>query len=141
MVTGLNKVYKEQHRQRASIKKLQVYNNAFLTVQMNDSLHNIQLKPEKWGRHVESCIGSHLVNFARSENFKVFYWRHRNFEIDFVIEKGGQLIGLEVKSGKRQKSDGIWAFTQALKPEKVILIAENGLAWKEFLEINPVDLF
>jgi len=141
LVTGINKIYKEKLRQKASIPKLQVYNTALFTVQMNESFNDILLKPEKWGRHVESTIGSHLVNFARSENFRVHYWRHRNYEIDFIIEKGGQLIGLEVKSGNKQKAEGIRAFKEALKPEKILLIGKSGLPWQKFLEINPVDFF
>jgi len=141
LVTGINKIYKEKLRQKASIPKLQVYNTALLTVQKNETFKEIQLKPEKWGRHVESTIGSHLVNFSKPENFNVYYWRHRNNEIDFIIEKGGTHIGLEVKSGKNQKAGGLQAFKEAIKPAKILLIGESGLPWQEFIKINPADLF
>lgn len=141
LVTGINKIYKEKLRQKASIPKLQVYNTALLTVQLNETFNDIQLMPEKWGRHVESAIGSHLVNYARNENYRVFYWRHRNDEIDFIIEKGGVLIGLEVKSGKKQKIGGIQAFKNAFSPKKVFLIGDAGMPWQELLKINPAELF
>ena len=55
--------------------------------------------PQKWGRIVEVAIGAHLINFAKTENYQVFYWRHVNKEVDFVLQYHDKIIGIEVKSG------------------------------------------
>ncbi|MEN8225453.1 MAG: ATP-binding protein [Bacteroidota bacterium] len=141
MVKGISKIYKEQVRQKTSIPKLQVYNSSLFTVQIAETFEQIQLLPDKWGRHVESAIGAHLINYARSESFNVYYWRHRHDEVDFIIEKKGVLIALEVISGTKQKAKGMDAFKNAFAPQKVLLIGNTGIPWQEFLGINPADLF
>lgn len=141
LVGGINKIYKEKVRQTNSIPKLQVYNSALLTSQSNASFDQIQLNPEMWGRHVESAIGAHLINESRIADFQLFYWRHRNNEVDFVLKRGKTIIGLEVKSGRTQQSKGLNAFKQLFAPLKIILIGNTGLKWQEFLKINPGELF
>lgn len=141
LVKGINKLYKEKLRQKVSIPKLQVYNTSFITVQQSETFNDIQMLPEKWGRHVESAIGSHLINFSRTENFNVYYWRERSMETDFIITKGDIIIGLEIKSGKQKFTKGMEAFKVAYQPDKTMLIGDTGFPWQEFLKINPVKLF
>jgi len=141
LVAGISKYSEVKSRQKASIPKFQVYNNAFLTVQRNEAFANIIMQPEKWGRHVESAIGAHLINSSRTGNFKVYYWRHRNDEVDFVLEKNGLVVGLEVKSGRKQQLGGMKAFTEVFHPHKIFLVGGTGMPWHEFLKINPDDLF
>ena len=40
---------------------------------------------EFWGRLVESAVGAHLVNASAGGACRVFYWRDRNHEVDFVV--------------------------------------------------------
>lgn len=141
LVGGINKLYKEKIRRKNSIPKYQVYNTALLTAQKSTTFTEIQLLPEEWGRHVESAVGSHLLNYARYGQFNLFYWRHRNHEIDFVIENGRKIIGLEIKSGRKNLAKGSREFKNAFPESKILLIGESGLPWQEFLMIDPVDLF
>ena len=112
-----------------------------MTVQSNETFEQIQLQPEKWGRHVESAIGAHLVNNARNEKYNLYYWRHRNDEVDFILERNRKLIAIEVKSGSIKNTAGMDAFKKTFNPSKLMLIGNTGLPWQQFLEINPVDLF
>ena len=90
---------------------------------------------------MESSIGAHLVNHSLTENFKVYYWRHRNDEIDFVLEKRGKVIGLEVKSSTSGNTSGMAAFKNKYTPHKVLLVGNSGIPWQEFLHINPAEVF
>ena len=71
----------------------------------------------------------------------VHYWRHRNDEIDFVLEKKGKVIGLEVKSGATQKASGMEAFKKQHEPDKVLLVGNSGIPWQEFLKLSFDQLF
>ena len=82
-----------------------------------------------------------LINYSITEGFTVSYWREGNAEVDFVLEKKGKVIGLEVKSGNAQFSSGIAAFKKRFDPYKILLVGNSGLPWQEFLKINPVELF
>jgi predicted AAA+ superfamily ATPase len=98
-------------------------------------------KPAEWGRVVESSIGAHLINYSLSEKFALYYWRERNDEVDFIIERKGKVIALEVKTTAAGSTSGMSAFKKQFNPSKILMIGKSGLPWQEFLEINPVTLF
>lgn len=141
LIGGLEKIYTENFRKRASTPKFQVHNTALISAQMPETFNEIKLQPLKWGRMVETSIGAHLINYSKTENLKVFYWRHRNNEIDFVIQYKNKLIGLEIKSGSGKSTRGMSAFQKKFNPDKVLLIGDSGLEWQTFLKINPINLF
>ena len=141
LLAGIEKYNPEVLRQRASSPKFQVHNTALLSAQSPETFQSLMAAPEKWGRWVESAIGAHLLNAALSENFQLFYWRHRNEEVDFVIEKDGKTVGIEVKSGTARSTSGMTAFKNKFNPQKMYLVGTGGLPWQEFLTINPIDLF
>jgi len=141
LLAGIEKFSGNLIYKKSSSPKFQVHNTALISAQSDDAFKDIQIKPDVWGRSVESSIGAHLINHSITEGFSVSYWRERNEEVDFVLEKKGKVIGLEVKSGVARSSSGIEAFKKAFSPDKVLLIDDNGLPWQEFLKINPVELF
>ena len=104
MLTGLAKHASGQVRQHASSPKLQVLNTALMTAQDQRSLAEARRDGNYWGRLVESCIGSHLVNPSFGTNILVTYWCERNHEVDFVLQQGKTIVGIEVKSGGRPES-------------------------------------
>ncbi|CAN5755614.1 ATP-binding protein [soil metagenome] len=141
LLAGIEKYAPDQLRQRASSPKFQVHNSALISAQRPETLEQVRLRPEQWGRMVESAIGAHLLNHALSRRYSVHYWRHRNAEIDFVISKKGTVIGLEIKSGATQKASGMQAFQNQFSPDKVLLVGSTGLPWQEFLQLDPYSLF
>ena len=50
------------------------------------------------------------MNGSLTENIKLYYWRQGNYEVDFVLERRGKVVGLEVKSGAAGKTAGMQAF-------------------------------
>lgn len=141
LLAGIEKYAADVIRKRSSSPKFQVHNNALISAQRNEFFNEILTNKEEWGRMVESCIGSHLINAGLVNNFKVHYWRHRNDEIDFVLEKRGKVIGLEVKTNNTVSTGGMTAFSKMYNPDKVLMIGNGGLPWQEFLKLNPNDLF
>lgn len=141
LLAGLEKYAGDQLRQRASSPKFQVHNTALMSG-LHPGLYDAVIsRPEHWGRWVESSVGAHLVNASLTDGFNLTYWRDGNDEIDFVMERQGVLIGLEIKSGATQKLSGMNAFKKKKKPDKIYLIGQHGIPWQEFLTINPVTLF
>ena len=141
LLAGIEKYSGNLIYKRSSSPKFQVHNTALISAQNDYSFKDIQVKPDDWGRLVESSIGAHLINYSIIEGFTVSYWRERNEEVDFVLEKKGKVIGLEVKSGSTQSSSGISAFKKAFNPDKILLVGKTGVPWQDFLKLNPVELF
>lgn len=141
LLGGIEKFAVTTIRKRSSSPKFQVHNNALLNAQQPNNFSGVMLKPDIWGRVVESAIGAHLLNHSIREDFSVFYWRERNYEVDFVLEKQGKVIGVEVKTNYAKTQKGIDAFNRKFNPVKIILIDNKSLPWHEFLKINPTELF
>jgi predicted AAA+ superfamily ATPase len=141
LLAGIEKFAKDKIRKRSSSPKFQVHNTALISAQRNELFAEIKTMPVEWGRLLESAIGAHLLNYSLTEKFSLHYWRERNEEVDFVIEQRGKVIGIEVKSGAAATTSGISAFKKQFNPDKVLLVANEGLTWREFLTINPAELF
>jgi len=141
LLAGIEKFTKDIIRKRSSSPKFQVHNSALISAQRSETFNDIRSNPSEWGRIVESAIGAHLINYSIAEGFSLHYWRERNEEVDFVIEKKGKVIAIEVKTGLAKTSSGMNAFKKQFNPHKMLLVGENGLPWKDFLKLNPVDLF
>ena len=141
LLAGIEKYAPDVIRQRSSSPKFQVHNTALISAQRNDLFKDTLAKRDEWGRMVESAIGAHLINHSLTEKFNLHYWRERNEEVDFVIERKGKIIGLEVKSGAAGSNSGMTAFKKKFNPDKILLIGNAGLPWQDFLKLNPVSLF
>ena len=141
LLGGLEKYAGSVIRQRSSSPKFQVYNNALLTSQDHDTYSTAIVNPKRWSRLVESSVGAHLLNHSVSEKYNLYYWREGNNEVDFILKKGGDVIGLEVKSGVGVDTKGMDLFNEKFHPHKILLVGTGGLSYEEFLKINPKDLF
>ncbi len=141
LVRGLENYSGSLSRTKASSPKLQVLNTAFLAAFRTEILNEIRLKPTEWGQHVESAIGAHLINNTIGTDMKLFYWRKGNEEVDFVLQKGNKIIGIEVKSGATGFHKGTAVFKGKYHPHKVYLVGKGGLELEDFLSFNPALLF
>ncbi|HMO31478.1 MAG TPA: AAA family ATPase [Lacibacter sp.] len=141
LLGGLDKYSAAVVRQRSSSPRFQVHNTALMSAQSPYFFHSVQRQPELWGRWVESAVGAHLLNAAYAGSMRLYYWRERNNEVDFILEKEGRCIALEVKTGSEGLGRGMEAFAKQFHPHKTLLIGDGGLPWQVLLETNPVDLF
>ncbi len=144
MVTGLQKYAGGKVRQRGSSPKLQVLNTALMTAQSGLGPDEARADPEFWGRLVESAVGAHLANAAAQDECRLYYWRDRNREVDFVAKagpkSGGRVVALEVKSGRRADSlPGMAAFSGEFKPTRKLLVGADGVPVEEFLAKPVAD--
>ena len=141
LLAGLEKYAGDVIRKRSSSPKFQIYNSALLTSQGNETYSDTIENPKMWGRLVESSVGAHLLNHSISERYNLHYWREGNNEVDFILEKGDKVIGLEVKSGASTENTGMKIFNEKFLPNKMLLVGSGGIPYNEFLRINPKELF
>jgi predicted AAA+ superfamily ATPase len=138
MIVGLHKYAAGVTRQRSSSPKLQVFNTALMTAQSGMSLSEAQRDREFWGRLVESAVGAHVANAAAAGICEIFYWRDRNYEVDFVVRMGKTVTAVEVKSGRaRNTFPGLAAFDAVAPKSRKLLVGPDGISVEEFLQ-RPV---
>ena len=133
LLTGLPKHTERPVSARASIPKLNVLNTALMSAASGYTLEQAQADRAFWGRLVESAVGAHLVNTA-SPSTTVKYWRDGNHEVDFVLHRGPQTVGVEVKSGQTPTSHrGLMEFERRFQPRATVIVGDTGVPLHEFL--------
>ena len=141
MIAGLPKHAKRLTSPKVPTPKLNVYNTALMSAVCGLSFDEARADRTHWGRLVESSVGAHLLNAASSRT-EVKYWRDRNFEVDFVLERGSNLVGIEVKSGQSPVATrGLSEFQRRFQPKRTIVVGEAGVPLHEFLSVPPDHWF
>jgi len=141
LLTGLDKYAADIIRKRSSKPKFQVHNNALLSAGQNASFEMLRSNHKAWGNIAESAVGAHLINSGIKYKFNVYYWNNGSYEVDYVIEKGGKIIAVEVKSGKDSTNKGLNLFDQEFHPHGLFIVGTDGIPFENFLVMNPAELF
>jgi len=134
LLAGISKYSGAVVRQRGSSPKLQVMNTALISAQGDLSFAEAIKNRDYWGRLVESAVGAHLLNSIREGNFKVYYWRDVNREVDFIVTKGSRVLAIEVKSGRAKGVlSGMDAFGKVAKNVRKLFVGGDGIGLEDFL--------
>ena len=136
LLCGLQKFSIDMARRRASIPKLQVYNNALKMVYSPFTFEQAILDRKSWGRIFESGIGAYLVSQAFVHRFEIFYWRERDDEVDFILRKKGSIVAIEVKSNAEKRTEGLDKFRQLFKPQAAFIVGDSGISVEDFLSMD-----
>ena len=141
LLGGLQKFSIDTARRKASIPKLQVYNNALKMVFSPFTFEQAILDRKAWGHIFESGIGAYLISQAFTHRFEVFYWRERNDEVDFILRKKGAVVAIEVKSNAEKRTEGLDKFRQLFNPQSSFIVGDGGIGVEDFLSIDIRKLF
>ena len=141
LLCGLQKYSIDMARRRASIPKLQVYNNALKTVYSPMPFNQAVLDRKSWGRIFESGVGAYLVSQAFVHRFDVFYWRERKDEVDFILRKKNSLVAIEVKGNAEKRTEGLDKFRELFKPTSAFIVGDGGIKAEEFMSMDLGKLF
>ncbi len=134
LAIGLEKYSPGKVRQRRSTPKLLALDTALVSATSGRTFAESKADGEHWGRLVETAVGAHLIA-TRDPRAEVLYWRHRNREVDFVVQRGTTLTAIEVKSGRRRDGlPGMAAFEAAAgSPIRKLLVGGDGTPLEAFL--------
>lgn len=133
LVTGLSKFSGARYTARGSSPRLNVLNTALMTAPLTRSFDEVRADRTLWGRIVESAAGAHLHNTAGLAA-KLYHWREGPHEVDFVLSRGPNLKGIEVKSGAGAgKRRGRAAFRERFPGARTLLVGARGVPLEDFL--------
>lgn len=136
MLAGLQKYASDKARKYNSVPKLQVYNSALLSAMNDKSYKQVFTNPKLWGRWVETAVGTYLINNTDMYDYRLYYWRESNDEVDYILERHGQTIAIEVKSGRRTQNRGLSVFSERFSPRHAIIVGSGSFTIEDFLQID-----
>lgn len=131
-------------KEKQSVPKMQVFNNAFRNRFATFSFDEARVDPAEWGRLVESAVGAHLANRAMTDDYELFYWRNeRRQECDYVLRKGQALVAIEVKSGSVDKTVGFEKFKEQFADNvtAAFIVGPHALPLDDFFIMDLKSLF
>jgi predicted AAA+ superfamily ATPase len=74
-----------------------------------------------------------------AEGHPLYYWQSDNTaEVDFVIQKGGAVIPIEVKAGLHTKSRSLSVFIEKYRPEYAIRISAKNFGFENNIKSVPL---
>lgn len=131
-------------KEKLSVPKMQVFNNAFRNRFGSFSFDEARVDPAEWGRQIESAVGAHLANRSMMDDYELFYWRNeRRQECDYVLRKGQALVAIEVKSGSVDKTVGFEKFKEQFvdKVTSAFIVGPQALPLEDFFMMDLKSLF
>lgn len=141
LLCGLHKYSIDAARRKASIPKLQVYNNALKMIYSPFTFDGAIANRQAWGHIFESSVGAYLVSQAFVHRFEVFYWRERTDEVDFILRKKGSVVAIEIKSNAEKQTKGLESFKNLFSPQAAFIVGDGGISAEEFLTMDLRKLF
>ena len=136
LLAGLQQYAADDARKYKSVPKYQVYNSGLLSANSSLSFRDAYLDPKKWGRWVETAVGAYLINHADRLEYKLYYWRNNDDEVDFVLQHSRKLIAIEVKSGRRQANQGMYEFEKQFHPDVELVVGGEAVSIEQFLSLD-----
>lgn len=71
--------------------------------------------------------------------YRTYYWESdRGAEIDFIIQRDGKLIPIEVKSADNTKAKSLKVYMDAYKPDYAIKLSAKNFAFEDNKKIVPL---
>lgn len=131
-------------KEKQSVPKMQVFNNAFRNRFGTFSFDEARVDPAEWGRQIESAVGAHLANRSMMDDYELFYWRNeRRQECDYVLRKGQALVAIEVKSGSVDKTVGFEKFKEQFADNvtAAFIVGPQALPLEDFFMMDLKSLF
>jgi len=141
VLCGLQKYSANKIKSKQSSPRLMVYDTSLLTWSAGVNRKRLLDLPDMRGHLVESAVGASLLARSREEGFAVYWWRDRDMEVDFVIEKGtSSLTAIEVKSGKIKNTKGSMEFLKRYPKALCLTVGSGDCPLEKFME-KKVALF
>ena len=87
------------------------------------------------GAVTENYVAQQLA----SKGYSLYYWESGSTaELDFVLQKDNQIIGIEVKKGEHVRSRSLSVFVNSYKPEYSIRLSLKNFGEKDRLKLVPL---
>lgn len=85
-------------------------------------------------------MAENYVNIQLSINeYKTYYWKsERGAEVDFIIQREGKLIPVEVKSADNTRAKSLKMYMDTYKPEYAIKLSAKNFAFEDCKKIVPL---
>jgi len=128
-------------KQKSSIPKIIIFDNALVSAMNNLSEDDVSNDPTWQGRLVENAVGAKIQVAIEKQGGELSYWRERDREVDFVVRIGKSLLAIEVKSGQlKENPSGLEYFLRNHPEAKGLVICDLQHEASSYIDIPKANL-
>ncbi len=117
LIKSLQKYSTKIIKKRNSSPKLLPLCPALFSITKNACYDN-----EDFGRAFEVLVGAYLNSLPG----ELYYWREKNYEVDFVYEYKKEIYAIEVKYGKNKSTKGLEKFLNKFSKAKTYTVTQDN---------------
>ena len=82
---------------------------------------------------------NYVNNQLFMNGYRTYYWASdRGAEVDFIIQRAGKLIPIEVKSADNTKAKSLRVYMDTFKPDYAIKLSAKNFAFEDNKKIVPL---
>jgi len=101
----------------------------------NDVLYMVEELNDFKGGMVENYVNSQLI----INGYTTYYWESdRGAEVDFIIQRDGKIIPIEVKSADNTKAKSLKVYIDTYKPEYAIKLSTKNFGFEDGKKTVPL---
>ena len=101
----------------------------------NDVLYMVEELNDFKGGMVENYVNSQLI----INGYTTYYWESaRGAEVDFIIQREGKIIPIEVKSADNTRAKSLNIYMEAYKPEYAIKLSKKNFGFEDNKKTVPL---
>lgn len=101
----------------------------------NDVLYMVEELNDFKGGMAENYVHAQLM----SNGYRMYYWESaRGAEVDFVIQRDGQLIPIEVKSADNTKAKSLRVYMETYHPAYAIKLSAKNFGFEDQKKTVPL---
>lgn len=101
----------------------------------NDVLYMVEEINDFKGGMAENYVNTQLI----TNGYTTYYWEsERGAEIDFIIQREGQLIPIEVKSADNTRAKSLKVYMAAHKPAYAIKLSAKNFSFEDGKKTVPL---
>ena len=119
--------------------KLYMGDTGLLTQLSGMPLHDILSQNYTFNSFMGSITENYVANALTVNGFSLYYWNSGNTaEIDFLIQKGAEIIPIEVKAGKNVRSRSLSVYREKYKPSVIIRLSSKNFGYENNIKSVPL---
>jgi Predicted ATPase (AAA+ superfamily) len=119
--------------------KLYMGDVGLLTMKSGIAQQVILSSGEVENRFMGAIAENYVAQCFTANNHKLYYWTSKGIaELDYVLQKGNDIIAVEVKSGTHTKSKSLGIFVEKYKPSYSIRISSRNFGFENNIKSVPL---
>jgi len=118
--------------------KLYMSDAGLLTMKSGISLQTILSSGEIDNAFLGAISENYVAQAFAAKHYNLYYWTTEGkAELDFVLQKGNEIISVEVKTGTRTRSKSLTMFVEKYKPAYSIRISSKNFGFENNIKSVP----